>query len=160
MVLLLAVWNCFYMPIGLAFGDIIEFDDNEYIKIFDIAVDAFFLLDVILMFFTSYLATNGAEIRDSYKIAIEYMSTSRFLTDTLSLLGTGLFEKSYLKPFGFFKLMRIFRIGKLIKRLTISKENKSILNMLKLMFYIILWFHVIACFLWMVLHQNLDKTRR
>ena len=77
------------MPLEFAFPEVVEGLDK--VRIFGEFIDYVFFLDIILMFFTSYLSNDGTEVKDSLRIGIMYTSTTRFYTDILSILGTDLF---------------------------------------------------------------------
>lgn len=70
-ILILAIQNSFIIPIDLAFGP--EFTKGFKFKVFDGIVDILFLVDMILMFMTSYQDSRGKEIKDSHTIAANYM---------------------------------------------------------------------------------------
>jgi hypothetical protein len=59
--------------------------------IINTTVDSFFLLDIILMFFTSVMNNIGNEEFDSKFIAYKYTNTIRFYFDVLALLGADVF---------------------------------------------------------------------
>ena len=62
-VLVLAVWNAFVIPFDIAF----TIDRNDtWVKLLDLGVDIVFLIDIILMFFTSYVNKFGKEIKNSW----------------------------------------------------------------------------------------------
>jgi len=113
------------------------------------------------MFFTSYLTRAGEEVKDSIKIAKRYVRTVRFATDILSVLGMDIFEaiSDKLNLFGLFKIVRVLRLNAFIRNLPISAENKSLVNLAKLTFYMALWLHIIGCFLWVWVGVNKDVVR-
>lgn len=80
---------------------------------FNYLIDIVYLVDVIMMFFTSVLTRTGKESFDSGVIARSYTSTKSFWVDFLSLFGNGIFVKinRLFKPFGYFKMLRVFRLG-------------------------------------------------
>jgi hypothetical protein len=49
---------------------------------------------------------------------------------------------------GILKIIRVFRIGKVIADLNYTQETKAVLKVGKMVFYLILYIHVLACFLW------------
>ena len=86
-------------------------------KGFNFVVDIFFIADIVVMFFTSYLDLyTGKEIKDSIQIAKAYTTSRRFLTDFFSLFSLN----EELRLFGFLKMLRVFRLGSIIKRSTAS----------------------------------------
>jgi len=126
--------------------------------IFDNIVDLIFLVDMVLMCITSYLDPNGREITDSVKIIKKYVFSRRFVTDFLALLGTGIVTQYFPKfqLFGFFKMVRIFRLGGMISRLNVPADLKALLNLFKFTFYLCLYNHVIGCIWFSVVSINAD----
>lgn len=113
-----------------------------------------FIVDIIVMFFTSFLDISGKEINDSLLIAKAYTKSRRFVTDFCSLLSL----HPSLQLFGFLKMLRVFRLGSIIKRSTAAPLVKQIAELCKISFYLILWLHVSGCFLWYVLKISKDMT--
>ena len=129
-------------------------------KIFDNAVDFIFLLDMIIMFITSFLnKSTGQEIFDSVEIAKKYITSVRFLTDFLAILGTDVVTNVVpnFQIFGLFKMIRVFRMGGMINRLNIHEKIKASLNLIKLVFYILLFLHVTACCLFIACHDAFEQ---
>jgi|TARA_B110001450_G_C17289805_1_gene347004 hypothetical protein len=87
-----------------------------YLVDFNLVVDCFFVVDIIVMFFTSFLDLNGKEVKDSLMIAKAYTTSRRFFTDFCSLLSI----HPRLQLFGFLKMLRVFRLGTIIKRSTVA----------------------------------------
>ena len=133
------------IPLDLAFEP--EFSQKALYQVFDNIVDALFIVDMILMFFTSYLNKQGLEIFSSKKIALNYIKSFRFLADSGAVLGTGVVTQFYpvLKIFGIFKMTRVMRLGSFISRLNIPLDIKSLLKLVKMTFYLVLWIHSSAC---------------
>lgn len=121
--------------------------------LFDYLIDIFFLFDICLVFLTSVISRNGGESFDSKDIVDSYMWTSRFFIDTLSLLGSDVFKyiNRFMNLFGFFKMLRVFRISELIRNSSVQVETKSLMNLMKLSFYLFFYLHVLSCYFWLVL---------
>ena len=121
LVLVLAVWNAFFMPFDYAF---VIPDTVVFVRTFDLLVDVIFCFDIILMFLTTYLSKDGQEISDNFRIASQYTSSLRFYTDFFSLLGINIFAQlsKRLKIFGLLKILRVFRINDFIRKLTVKAE--------------------------------------
>lgn len=145
-ILVLAIINSIFVPVQLSF-DPPELKTAGYI-VWDSIVDLFFLLDLILKFFTTYQSSNGKEEFDSTLIAKHYIYSLQFALDTMSMIGNTLFTYLFpsLKIFRLLKMARIFRLNSLIKRANIGKIPKALLTMLKLSFYLFLILHTFACF--------------
>jgi hypothetical protein len=56
-ILILAIQNSFIIPIDLAFKP--EFTKIPWFKLFDALVDILFVIDMVLMFLTTYLDSKG-----------------------------------------------------------------------------------------------------
>jgi GTP cyclohydrolase I len=111
-----------------------------------------------LMFVHSYLNKQGIEVFDSIKIAKKYCMSMRFVGDALAILGTNVVTKFIpgFRIFGIFKIGRILRLGGIISRLNIREGLKALLNLSKLIFYLCLYMHVLACSWWTVISFHKD----
>ena len=145
------------IPLDLAFEP--QALKNIYYIRFDLAVDILFILDIILMFMTSFQDRKGREELDSFVIACRYMSSYRFFTDVLSILGIGPITNlvPVFKIFGVFKTIRVLRLSEYISKLNLHSLTKSVLNLIKLIIYLSLFLHMIACIWYMTVKQNADK---
>ena len=124
----------------------------DYIVIFDYTVDIIFVIDLIMGFFTSVIDTKGFISFDSRVIAKVYTSQFRFYADFLSIFGSGWFEQisPNFKIFGFFKLIRVFRINGMIAKTNVEQITKSALNLSKLILFLLLYIHFVACYNWII----------
>jgi hypothetical protein len=68
-----------------------------------------FLIDNVLMFFTTYEDRHGEEIWDHYSIYHEYTRTYRFVFDSLSLFGMTFFKAIH-PAFKYFQLFKATRV--------------------------------------------------
>ena len=59
---------------------------------------------------------------------------------------------------GILKIVRVFRIGKVIADLNYTQETKAVLKVIKMVFYLILYIHILACFLWLTFSNPNDRT--
>jgi hypothetical protein len=153
-VLLLAVWNAFFIPLELAFKDELEKKALDNIHTSEYFVDSCFIVDIFLMFFTSYQNKEGKEVKKNLMIWGAYVGSPRFLTDFFSLFA--LIPDDRFKIFGFLKMLRVFRLSFLIKRLNVRPDIKNFYLLAKVSFYLFLWLHVQGCFLWAVVVINKD----
>lgn len=60
---MLAIFNSVYVPVDFSFA-IKEGPIEQIFSIFDIIIDIMFLIDIILMFYTSYRNRKGEEVID------------------------------------------------------------------------------------------------
>jgi hypothetical protein len=51
-------------------------------------------------------------------------------------------------------MMRVIRISEMIQRSTIDKVGKASLNLVKSIFYLFFYIHVISCYYWIILGYN------
>ena len=118
----LAFQNSLLIPIDLAFEP--EFTKIKGFEVFDNIVDGLFLVDMIVMFMTSFINKKGAEVLNSHQIAAKYMMSFRFVADFCAVLGTGIVTQYVpaLKAFGIFKMVRIMRLGGIIARLNVPED--------------------------------------
>lgn len=72
MILLLATMNTFFVPLNIAFKPP-RFQGTAF-KVFDVFVDILFLVDIVLMFMTSYVNSYGQQVTDQAEIAINYIT--------------------------------------------------------------------------------------
>lgn len=115
-----------------------------------------FLLDIIMMFFTTYRAKKGNEVSISKKIAINYVKTWRFFFDVGALLSASIFTELHdsFKVFGFFKMVRVQKLAMFIKMLNLPEQMKAYINFFKLMFYLFLYLNIQASVWYYVVMLN------
>lgn len=135
-----------------------EFTEYPGFVFFDIVVDLIFMVDMMIMFMTSYQDKTGKEIKHSHTIAFHYMKSFRFFCDFMAILGTG-FITMYVhefKIFGIFKLSRVFRLSRMIASLNTHKDIKAMITLVKYTFYLFLLIHMMACawYAIVVVHAN------
>jgi len=119
-------------------------------------VEFIFIVDILLMFITSFINSKGLEVMDSRKIFVKYVTSSRFIMDLLPLLGLDYFiaMNQRLKLFGMFKITRVARLGKLIASLNLPQDIKAFFVLIKLTVYLLLWFHSMACGWYLTIYAN------
>jgi len=109
------------------------------------------------MFFTS-VKHRGKEVFDSKMIAFKLTHSFRFYIETASILGTDLIANdSDLRYFALLKIMRIFRLEKLIRDTNANVLLKSLMNLVKFIFYLFFYVHFTACALWYIILKNAPK---
>lgn len=155
------------IPVRIAF-------DMESTTLFaiDRVSDCFFLLDIVLNFFTSYIDDAGLEIVDAREIRLHYLRSS-FVLDTVSTIpldwiveisttkGSFLSLK-LIRAVKFVKLIRLVRIFKLFKLKSLVHSdigiNTEFIQLLKLAVPVMATAHYVGCF-WYYLsaHQDAEK---
>jgi hypothetical protein len=88
--IMLSIYNAILIPLEISFA--VSYDFLQLNEKVNMVLDVLFLVDNILMFFTSYLDELGEEVWDPYKIYLRYTRTWRFVFDCLSLLGNTYFK--------------------------------------------------------------------
>lgn len=143
--MILSCYNAIMIPLYFSFG--LDYEMQMFNLKFDFALDILFIVDNILMFFTSFENRQGQEVKDFYKIYLNYTRSWRFVFDSLSLLGLQLFTdiNKFFKYFQLLKATRVIRIKRLITKLRQPKEIKSVFNIACLVFYLFLYLHMLAC---------------
>ena len=86
-ILVLAVYNSIMIPVEQCYKP--RFLQSSGMSALNLLIDFIFLVDIILMFFTSVINFRGRESYDSNLISTLYVSQFRFYTDVLSMLGAG-----------------------------------------------------------------------
>jgi hypothetical protein len=113
-----AIFNSALIPLEINFELPNLFNSVKYI-VFDNAIDVLFVIDIIVMFFQSYLDTNsGIEVFEPKEVALNYIFSMGFLFDIFSVVGASVFTRLvwWLRPFGYFKMIRVRRLGRFIDR--------------------------------------------
>ena len=153
-VMILATYNCFQIPLEVAFDP--DTFQMKSLKTLSVIIDLVFLLDMLVAFRTTYIDTrSGIEITDTKEIRINYLKgqfTIDFLAtmpfDSVAELILG--EAGIFKLLGALKLVRILRLARIMTYLRIREETKALLNLFKLLFYLIIYVHCFGCVWWML----------
>ena len=83
-VMVLATWNCFAIPLEIAFEPAMS--KGAGWLVINSVTDVLFLVDIVLTFRTTYINTaTGDEITEPLKIAMQYLS-GRFWIDLLATI--------------------------------------------------------------------------
>ena len=80
--MLLAIFNCVYVPLSVAFDD--EALYSSFFVITNWIIDFLFLIDILISFRTVFVDHRGRECNDDREMAVHYMQT----TFTIDLLAT------------------------------------------------------------------------
>jgi len=153
--MLLAIWNCIYVPYSIAF-----IDGNESLPVFmfNTFTDFLFLADIVVNFRTTYInEETGIETFAQSKIAIQYIKgklihliLGRFWIDLLASMPTDIFVLAInagedmaqiLQMFSLLKLIRVARLSRVIKYLNLKSNLKMSLGLAKLVFFLFLYLH-------------------
>jgi CRP-like cAMP-binding protein len=155
----LASFNVFSIPFVIAFEPS-EADSPAYITIV-MLINFIFVIDIFVNLRTTYINNRtGDEVWDPKMIAKKYVLGVRFWIDLLSALpfdqflpkGTG---RDLFSLLGMLKAVRVLRLSKVIQSLNIRQDIKAYLKLLKLVFYLTIYIHFIACIFYYVV--DLEK---
>ena len=153
-VMFLATYNCFQIPIEVAFDPVVL--EQPILKGFGVFIDLMFFVDMIISFRTTYIdERTGQEVKD-LKMLANYYLRNQFLIDFLATVPFDTFAELILGDAGFFKflgalkLVRVMRLSKVITYLRSTEETKAILQLCKLVFYLIMYVHCFGCGWWLI----------
>jgi len=141
-IIFLAIYNCVMIPMNVAFTNTQEFTNSLEFMLLERCIDILFGIDIFLNFRTTFVnQKTNIEIVDPMRIAKNYINSVRFPFDILAsvpfdILIQSMREKSTendsdadsgnsieLKLLGILKLIRLFRLGRII---TYMKVNASL----------------------------------
>lgn len=155
----LAIWNCFVIPIEVAFEP--SFLNNFIFTVINSLIDFLFLIDIFVVFRTSYVESyTGEEILYSCAIAKNYLF-GRFWIDLLATIPFDLIgllilggNNKELQIFGILKLVRIARLSKIISYLNVKEDFKLMLKLFKLIFFLVMYLHLLGCTWFLIVNQD------
>lgn len=160
-VMIIATWNCFSLPFDVAFEPPIM--SSVGFTITNFIIDFCFLLDIIVMFRTTFFdEKTGDECIDLKEIKRHYLR-GRFWLDLIAtipvdnvawLLTGGQADVSTLQLFGILKLTRVLRLSKLIAFMNVREDIKVNLKLAKLVFFLIMYLHVLGCAWWYIVRGD------
>ena len=168
-VIILAVWNCFVTPYTLVFDQAL--DDSVTIMTVDLILDLIFFLDIALTFRTTYFSSvTGDEIFETGSIAKNYL-LGKFWVDLISCFPNSIFNLIYsdgstdslttdkiLSIISIMKLYRISRLNRIINNMRAKDNVKLALRIVQLMFFLVMYIHLVACALWIVMRYDQSWT--
>lgn len=148
-IIALATYNCFMLPFIVAFWQ--SGINNPIVRGIEIIIYISFASDIILNFRTSYIDMNTSEeIMDPNRIAKDYIFTGTFIFDLLATIPFNYIAEQHsnslaLILFGVLKIVRIYRIGKILMYMKTVDTVKIMLRFLLLGSYMFMYNHIIAC---------------
>lgn len=78
-ILLMAIFNAFAVPLEF----VLDLSSSQVYRIADLVINILFLIDIVISFRTSFINSEGEEVRDLKKIAKRYLR-GMFIVDLLS----------------------------------------------------------------------------
>lgn len=123
-------------------------------------IDFCFLLDIIVTFRVTYIDDFGQEVNEPRKIAFNYLKGQFWIdlvaTIPLDQLIVMIFRSSnpIFQVFGILKLGRLLRLNKIIAYLNVIEDVKAMIKLIKMVFFLIIYMHLYACFWWMLVKNK------
>lgn len=146
-VMILAIYNCFTIPLEVAFEppsmETVGFEALNWI------IDTLFFLDLVINFRTTYIhPKTGKEVLELSTIACNYFKF-RFWVDLLATIPFDFFGELFigegnttiLKSIALLKLVRVLRLNKIITIMKVANEVKLSLKLFKLIFFLVMYLH-------------------
>ena len=147
-IMLLATWNCFSIPIEIAFEPTVA-DSPLYLALNSI-IDFMFFLDILITFRTTYIKpSTGDEISEPKAIAKQYLR-GRFWLDLLSTLPLDLMHGGreslqWTSLFGLLKTTRVLRLKRISMFINVRDD-------FILIYFLVLYLHLQGC-CWYLVHN-------
>ena len=149
-IILCCVFASFQIPLEVAFDEV----DSYYLVM--IGIQLIFLLDIFFTSRTSFYLETGDIVKNPKEIAKYYFLSFGFLLDLLASLPLQTFLPNLLGVN--MKIMILLKLFRLNWTLSLSKQSETIklaLKIVNLFFYLILYIHFSACYLYSVV--NVEK---
>lgn len=153
LVLLLAIWSCFYVPYVTAFGG------NERglgWTAVEVGIEVVYFVDIGMGFRTSFVDVGtGEEVTNAREIAWQYIRSGSFAIDLVSILPYEFFSRQLgkedqLKVLNLLKVLKVLRIRAKFAFLRVKAQIKLALRLVLLLFMLAAYLHIQAC-LWFLL---------
>jgi hypothetical protein len=163
-VILLALWNCIYIPIDVAFKP----DKSQGMVISDSVIDVCFAVDIIINFMTTYInPKTGVVVTNPTRIVKNYVFRGRFWVDLLAsipfdkvfatdpdLVGIDGTEKDYSTVLGLLKMVRLLRLGRIITFMKFKQGVKIGFRIFQLLFLLLLLVHWLGCIWYLLINTD------
>lgn len=155
-VILFSIINAIILPLQFAFFNATQTENEVVIQVLDRLTLSVFVIDMIANIFTSYVDLQSSEEVTDLKLVVKnYFFSELFVIDFLSTFPmrqvADYIESESFSMFliflGLLKMQRLRRIEKLISHLPFSNETKALLKIIKMVFFLCLYLHIVAC-LW------------
>ena len=160
LIIVLASFNVFSIPFVIAFEP--GFADHGAYVTLTWLITVIFVADIFINLRTTYInIRTGDEVWEPKMIAKKYVLGGRFWIDLLSAIPfdeffpKGLIIRDFAALLGMLKAVRVMRLSKVIQSLNIRQDIKAYLKVLKLVFYLYIYIHFIACIFYYIV--DVDK---
>ena len=152
-IMLLAVWNCFYVPFAVAF---LSKGESVALIITAVVIDMAYIADVVVSMRTTYIdLITGEEVTNSLRILKNYMGSGKLAVDILSAIPFDIVyllhsNNEGLQLITLTKIVRLLRLSKILVFLRAKTHIKLTIKLAQLLFLFIIYLHLTACF-WFLL---------
>ena len=157
-VMVCAIFNCFTIPLKVAFEP--PQLEKPLFNTINFCVDLIFLFDMIINFRTTYIDSHGQEVTNPWSIARNYLKFN-FWVDLLATIPIDSILHQIMKNdnptyelFGILKLGRLNKLKKIISYLNVVEDVKQFMNLMKLVFFIVIYIHCFACTWWYMIRDD------
>jgi len=171
-IIIFAIQNGITLPLQIAFDSQISKEEaiNDLLDVLNVITVIIFTIDIAAGFLTSYVnVSSGDEIHGAKMVARNYILNGSFMIDILStfplddiyvgvLGGESTNVEKLMKVFGILKMQRIRRISKIIGNMNQTQETKAFFKVAQMVFFLILYIHVLACLLWTTFTFSDEQT--
>ncbi|XP_074594624.1 potassium voltage-gated channel protein ether a go-go isoform X2 [Brevipalpus obovatus] len=147
-ILCLTFYTAIMVPFNVAFKN--KTTDDISLLVLDSIVDVIFFIDIVLNFHTTFVGPNGEVVSDPKIIRMNYLK-SWFIIDLLSCLPYDIFnafdageEQGIGSLFSALKVVRLLRLGRVVRKLDRYLEYGAAMLILLLCFYMLVG-HWLAC---------------
>lgn len=136
--MLLAIWNAIWTPLTIAFDHAAQLGTGQPFSSIDRFVDAFFWMDIVVGFISSYIdPVSGDEIFSPKKIAMHYIINGSFFVDFMSTFpfteigeAASVTNSNYYLFADVMSLLKALRLKKILKKIRdmpITIEDKALM---------------------------------
>ena len=156
-IMVLAVWNCFYVPFAMAF---MGTEDTALLLPLNVLIDLMYICDVVVSARTAYIDLyTGEEVRDWRCILKHYFSSGKLVVDAISAVPFGVITWVTEESQGFqlltlMKIARLLRLSKIIMFMRTKEQIKLKLKLTQIFFLFFTYLHVVACLWYLLLRED------
>ncbi|XP_011867816.1 PREDICTED: potassium voltage-gated channel protein eag isoform X2 [Vollenhovia emeryi] len=158
-ILCLTFYTAIMVPYNVAFKN--KTSEDVSLLVVDSIVDVIFFIDIVLNFHTTFVGAGGEVVSDPKVIRMNYLK-SWFLIDLLSCLPYDVFnafdhdEDGIGSLFSALKVVRLLRLGRVVRKLDRYLEYGAAMLILLLCFYMLVA-HWLACIWYSIGRSDADN---
>lgn len=163
LIILLAMYNSALIPMQIFYKKQLHSSlQGDAIAFIDALVDLVFLIDIIIIFRTTFLDPKlSIEIRDPHVIGMRYIRGSLALDLISSVPWSSIFTSAsggfadLLDALGLLKLLRLSRLLKTVQRSNLAQDIKVYLKVMMMAILLMVLIHLLSC-IWFSI-TNIDQ---